>query len=317
MSTTELALAAVRHLTIWANERRDAAALSSAASRTYGGGGAAAAVAAAHGSPHYTLEVGLGYARRVRDEENSLSAKDAKAADELLSSAERRAAAVGDAAKTLLQQHRKTAATLDHALSPPSGSDDSPDSTAAPTAETKSRDDTADNDGGSTSGGDDGEPRRAREWSSEEKSSAGSRVATGGRNGRRGERWLGDGQPGDEHATENWLTPSLSRPNVGGEIIVSGSRLPSCRHHERVAWRTPAGDDPGLSIKSPPHSKRMTVPPLATSSLEFGHEVFPRARGAAFLLEDQETALGLNEAVMWSKVNPFSPLNTGCRILPF
>ncbi|CAN0365962.1 unnamed protein product, partial [Ectocarpus sp. 8 AP-2014] len=42
-----------------------------------------------------------------------------------------------------------------------------------------------------------------------------------------------------------------------------------------------------------------------------------RAKGATFLLEDGETVIGLNEAVMWAKVNPFSPLNTGCRITPF
>lgn len=121
---------------------------------------------------------------------------------------------------------------------------------------------------------------------------------------------------GDGHAG-NRATPSPWR-SARGEIIVSGSRLPSCRRHERVPWREVAGgEDSGFSLNPPPHSKQRGAHPLATSSRDFGHEPLPRARGAAFFLEDGETVLGLNEAVMWSKVNPFSPLNTGCRIMPF
>lgn len=75
-----------------------------------------------------------------------------------------------------------------------------------------------------------------------------------------------------------------------GEIIVGGSRLPSCRHHERTSWS-----------KAAPHVL----------------QVWPMNGGATFTLEDGKTTIGLNNAIMWAKVNPFSPLNSGERIMPF
>lgn len=88
------------------------------------------------------------------------------------------------------------------------------------------------------------------------------------------------------------------------EIVCSGSQLPSCRRHERVAWRS-----------ADPRSTKIN--PIAISKREFGQQTWPLARGATFLLEDGETLMGLSNAIMWAKVNPFSPLNTGCRIMPF
>lgn len=96
------------------------------------------------------------------------------------------------------------------------------------------------------------------------------------------------------------------------DVVVGGSRLPSCRHHERVAWRT--------QQNTTAYQRRDTLAgylPPSTASREFGQDAWPTARRATFLLEDGETAMGLNEAVMWAKVNPFSPLNTGSRIMPF
>lgn len=40
-------------------------------------------------------------------------------------------------------------------------------------------------------------------------------------------------------------------------------------------------------------------------------------QGPVFLLEDGKSAISLNDALMWAKVNPFSPLGTGLRINPF
>ncbi|CAG5133469.1 unnamed protein product, partial [Candidula unifasciata] len=42
-----------------------------------------------------------------------------------------------------------------------------------------------------------------------------------------------------------------------------------------------------------------------------------RIKGQAFFLEDGQSAISLNEALMWAKVNPFSPLGSGVRINPF
>ncbi|KAK0130633.1 WD repeat-containing protein 17 [Merluccius polli] len=44
-----------------------------------------------------------------------------------------------------------------------------------------------------------------------------------------------------------------------------------------------------------------------------GHTI----QGPVFLLEDGKSAISLNDALMWAKVNPFSPLGTGVRINPF
>ncbi|KAM6972140.1 WD repeat-containing protein 17 [Aplochiton taeniatus] len=42
-----------------------------------------------------------------------------------------------------------------------------------------------------------------------------------------------------------------------------------------------------------------------------------RIQGPVFFLEDGKSAISLNDALMWAKVNPFSPLGTGVRINPF
>ncbi|KAM3842488.1 WD repeat-containing protein 17, partial [Diretmus argenteus] len=44
-----------------------------------------------------------------------------------------------------------------------------------------------------------------------------------------------------------------------------------------------------------------------------GHTI----QGPVFLLEDGKSAISLNDALMWAKVNPYSPLGTGVRINPF
>ena len=40
-------------------------------------------------------------------------------------------------------------------------------------------------------------------------------------------------------------------------------------------------------------------------------------QGAGFFLEDGKSAISVNDAIMWAKVNPFSPLGSGVRINPF
>lgn len=42
-----------------------------------------------------------------------------------------------------------------------------------------------------------------------------------------------------------------------------------------------------------------------------------RIQGPVFFLEDGKSAISLNDALMWAKVNPFSPLGTGTRLNPF
>uniref|UniRef100_A0A4X1VYY9 WD repeat domain 17 n=1 Tax=Sus scrofa TaxID=9823 RepID=A0A4X1VYY9_PIG len=42
-----------------------------------------------------------------------------------------------------------------------------------------------------------------------------------------------------------------------------------------------------------------------------------KIQGPVFLLEDGKSTISLNDALMWAKVNPFSPLGTGLRLNPF
>ncbi|XP_058162516.1 WD repeat-containing protein 17 isoform X5 [Dasypus novemcinctus] len=42
-----------------------------------------------------------------------------------------------------------------------------------------------------------------------------------------------------------------------------------------------------------------------------------KIQGPVFVLEDGKSAISLNDALMWAKVNPFSPLGTGVRLNPF
>ncbi|XP_022109388.1 WD repeat-containing protein 17-like [Acanthaster planci] len=42
-----------------------------------------------------------------------------------------------------------------------------------------------------------------------------------------------------------------------------------------------------------------------------------RIQGPVFFLEDGKSAIALNDALMWAKVNPFSPLGTGATMNPF
>lgn len=97
----------------------------------------------------------------------------------------------------------------------------------------------------------------------------------------------------------------LEIPTTCSEIISSGSRLPSCRRHGCITWES-ARISGFTEITRPPRSGQ-----------DFGQQAWPLARGAIFFLEDGETQMSLSNAHMWAKVNPFSPLNTGCRIMPF
>ncbi|KAM6220317.1 WD repeat-containing protein 17 isoform 1-T1 [Rhynchocyon petersi] len=42
-----------------------------------------------------------------------------------------------------------------------------------------------------------------------------------------------------------------------------------------------------------------------------------KIQGPVYFLEDGKSAISLNDALMWAKVNPFSPLGTGIRLNPF
>ncbi|KAM9043586.1 WD repeat-containing protein 17 isoform 4-T5 [Megaptera novaeangliae] len=42
-----------------------------------------------------------------------------------------------------------------------------------------------------------------------------------------------------------------------------------------------------------------------------------KIQGPVFFLEDGKSTISLNDALMWAKVNPFSPLGTGIRLNPF
>ncbi|KAG7159679.1 WD repeat-containing protein 17-like 4, partial [Homarus americanus] len=39
--------------------------------------------------------------------------------------------------------------------------------------------------------------------------------------------------------------------------------------------------------------------------------------GPSYFLENGESVMGQNDALMWSKVHPYSPLGSGYRLNPF
>lgn len=283
MSAAALSLAAIQHLTTWSKEREDARTFSSRSSST-------GASTTAAGCSQYGLEAELGYNRRVQDEEKIRPGKDHKISDGLLSSTEH-----GDGSVSIATTTSPRTST---------------DATANLTSEAKHKCETNDKSD-SIAGTDDDEMASARGLSSEEKGDATSTTWADGRRRRRRSDWVSGNTNGNRSSQFSpWRT-------MRGEIVVGGSRLSSCRRHERVAWRTtPPRDASSDSMLNFPSLTRVAQP-LATSILDSGLEMWPRPRGPAFLLEDEETVLGLNEAVMWSKVNPFSPLNTGCGMTPY
>jgi hypothetical protein len=48
-----------------------------------------------------------------------------------------------------------------------------------------------------------------------------------------------------------------------------------------------------------------------------GQNTARTAVGLSFVLEDGSSSISLSDALMWQKVCPFSPLNTGCVMQPF
>lgn len=219
---------------------------------------------------HYQLQVGLDTARKLQDEgRKELSPEQLQAADHLLSLAEGRLPVGGRAAR------EPTSETFTDNSGGASSS-----ATSACASDTKATDEEMDN-------------------SDRRESRSPSLVASNT-----------PGEPENELSRIRYFTKHQGLSSDAAfrqEIVVSGSRLPSCRPHERVAWRSP---DPTKS--STPRAARPTC-----ASREFGQETWPLARGAIFVLEDGRTRMAISNAVMWAKVNPFSPLNTGCRIMPF
>lgn len=123
-----------------------------------------------------------------------------------------------------------------------------------------------------------------------------------------------NGEPGADFRRRERTAASSEWSGAFGEIIVSGSRLPSCCRHERLAWKpAPARGD----MERYGRSSLAGDLALATHAPDFGQQTWDIVKGATHPLEDGVTAMGLSNAVMWAKVNPFSPLNTGSRIMPF
>ncbi|CAM9815043.1 unnamed protein product, partial [Ectocarpus fasciculatus] len=332
MSVGALALASVQYLNGWAKRQTSAVTPSSLPAITV----------AACDVPRYALEVGLSWARRVRDETNhNMHAGDAKD----VCDADHPAYARGTVGVAGPPTTTTVAAdTTKHSALPPSkpsklskaGSSSSTLPTAARSSSSSSGSSGSSRSSSSSSSRSSssdaaGESKHARGPSAEEKSNKAGGEGRRPRSGRRrrttrrtrGELVLANNHSDRVVGNTAWSSSPSTRSPASSqwqdskgarEIITSGSRLPSCRRHERVAWRAPRGSGVANNSSVP---RQQESRPLATSSPEFGRNVWPRAKGATFLLEDGETVVGLNEAVMWAKVNPFSPLNTGCRITPF
>lgn len=250
----------------------------SATNRGGGAKGEASEIAERH--RRYTPQVGLETDRRIRDEKD-LSIDEAKYADDLLSRAER--GPMNDVTDRTVRRGGNSAPVLVGVTSTNSTS-----MAGSWDEKTNSREDIDNNYGG--------EPLSP--------TSASPMVIGAAKVG-----W-----PGTLLTSGATRSPPPVWHGACGEIIVGGSRLPSCRRHGRAPSRM---YDSKTIIGTHTWGSLACALNLETSTPEFGQPTWARTTGATFLLEDGETAMGLNDAVMWTKVNPFSPLNTGSRLMPY
>ncbi|ROI47932.1 WD repeat-containing protein 17 [Anabarilius grahami] len=74
-------------------------------------------------------------------------------------------------------------------------------------------------------------------------------------------------------------------------------------------------DEPIKGLEGPDYVTGSNLP--SHSDVQISCFTGLRIQGPAFFLEDGKSAISLNDALMWAKVNPFSPLGTGIRLNPF
>ncbi|XP_041912815.1 WD repeat-containing protein 17 isoform X4 [Alosa alosa] len=74
-------------------------------------------------------------------------------------------------------------------------------------------------------------------------------------------------------------------------------------------------EQPHMGLQGPDYVTGSNLP--SHSEVQISCFTGVRIQGPVFFLEDGKSAISLNDALMWAKVNPFSPLGTGVRINPF
>ncbi|XP_076845608.1 WD repeat-containing protein 17 isoform X1 [Brachyhypopomus gauderio] len=75
------------------------------------------------------------------------------------------------------------------------------------------------------------------------------------------------------------------------------------------------GEEPMRGLQGPDYVTGSNLP--SHSDVQVSCFTGLRIQGPVFFLEDDKSAISLNDALMWAKVNPFSPLGTGLRLNPF
>uniref|UniRef100_A0A3B3SDE3 WD repeat domain 17 n=1 Tax=Paramormyrops kingsleyae TaxID=1676925 RepID=A0A3B3SDE3_9TELE len=75
------------------------------------------------------------------------------------------------------------------------------------------------------------------------------------------------------------------------------------------------GEEPLKGMEGPDYVTGSNLP--SHSDVQISCFTGLRIQGPVFFLEDGKSAITLNDALMWAKVNPFSPLGTGMRLNPF
>uniref|UniRef100_A0A3P8U0Y3 Uncharacterized protein n=1 Tax=Amphiprion percula TaxID=161767 RepID=A0A3P8U0Y3_AMPPE len=88
-----------------------------------------------------------------------------------------------------------------------------------------------------------------------------------------------------------------------------------CDEFSRLQRRIQPTDSAALVLSGSDYVTGSNLP--SHSDLQLSCFTGQRIQGPVFLLEDGKSAISLNDALMWAKVNPFSPLGTGLRINPF
>ncbi|KAK7486957.1 hypothetical protein BaRGS_00021773 [Batillaria attramentaria] len=107
-----------------------------------------------------------------------------------------------------------------------------------------------------------------------------------------------------EHDFEAWTKHQVGNGGTGEPGSAQWALLMQKLGQE--SWPVEPGPDCVASSHLPSHSD-------VHMSVLTGQ----RVQGLAVFLEDGKSAVSINEALMWAKVNPFSPLGSGMRINPF
>uniref|UniRef100_A0AAY5KXC0 WD repeat domain 17 n=1 Tax=Esox lucius TaxID=8010 RepID=A0AAY5KXC0_ESOLU len=114
---------------------------------------------------------------------------------------------------------------------------------------------------------------------------------------------------------EAWTACTQSLTNPGGPHEAPYSPPSEAQKEEYARLLDRLSEEPLRGLEGPDYVTGSNLP--SHSDVQMSCFTGLRIQGPVFFLEDGKSAISLNDALMWAKVNPFSPLGTGVRLNPF